>query len=889
MPKIPSNYRALETSTRKPRAHARRTGPADPNEILTVSVNVRMRTDAPTLPAPEKMAAAPRGGKRFITRADFAAQYGASQADMDKITQFGAAHGLETIESNAARRTVVLKGAVAQMSEAFAVDLGMYETPDEKYRGREGNVHVPEDIADIVEGVFGLDNRRMLRPHARRASEPTAGITASPGTTPLTPPTVAGLYNFPTTPNASGQTIGIFEFGGGFNPTDVQLFYSSIGIAAVPSITAVSVDGTPNAPDNSGYTTETLLDIAVAGSTAPGAKLAVYFAPWTEQGYFDVVTTAITDTTNHPSVISISYGWPENDTFGSLDWTPAVCNAVSKYFQAAAAMGVTIFVSSGDQGSECQTTDHKAHVEYPGSDPYVTCCGGTSISNVSGASFTEHTWPGSGGGVSDIFPRPAWQSWAGVPGSVNDGRQGRGTPDIAGNADPASGYVLFQSGQNIGAVGGTSAVCPLYAGLTALINAGLDEPVGYLNPNLYAALPYTSVYRDINDGISNAQGGAPGYRSGPGWDACTGFGSVIGSGLAIALQGVGLRDAVSVASNLDGRLEAFAVGTDFGLYHNWQVSPGGAWSGWNPLGGVLTGEPAVGRNLDGRLEVFARGTDDALWHISQVAAGGAWSGWNSLGGVITSTPWVIQNIDGRLEVFARGTDGALWHRWQMAPGAPLAFEARGIDGAWSAWTSLSGVITSDPAVAQNNDGRLEAFARGTDNAVWHDWQGAPDGAWSGWNSLNGVITGIPAVSRNADGRLEIFARGSDFGLYHNWQVSTGGWSGWNPLGGVITSDPFAALNGDGRIEVFARGLDNALWHIWQVTAGGAWSGWNSLGGVITSDPFVGRNSDGRLEAFARGADDALWHIWQVTAGGAWSGWNSLGGVIVAAAAAHTAA
>src|ERR1700747_923432 len=110
MPRIPSNYRALETSARKPRANARHTGPADANEILTVSVLVRMRPDAPKLPTPDEMAASPGGRKRFITREDFAAQYGASQTDLDKISKFGAAHGLETIESNAARRTVVLKG-----------------------------------------------------------------------------------------------------------------------------------------------------------------------------------------------------------------------------------------------------------------------------------------------------------------------------------------------------------------------------------------------------------------------------------------------------------------------------------------------------------------------------------------------------------------------------------------------------------------------------------------------------------------------------------------------------------------------------------------------------------------------------------------------------------
>jgi kumamolisin len=189
-------------------------------------------------------------------------------------------------------------------------------------------------------------------------------------------------------------------------------------------------------------------------------------------------------------------------------------------------MGVTIMVSAGDHGSDCGLGDRKAHVLYPGSDPLVTSCGGTSLSDISGQTFTEHVWNDNDntwmtGGVSDVFfppnfPLPAWQSSANVPGSANDGHKARAIPDIAGNADGSSGYVLFQNGASIGAVGGTSATAPLYAGLVALMNADLGEPVGYLNPKLYAAP--ANVYRDIDDGISNARGGAPGYTSGPGWD-----------------------------------------------------------------------------------------------------------------------------------------------------------------------------------------------------------------------------------------------------------------------------------------------------------------------------------------------------------------------------------
>ncbi|HET6881091.1 MAG TPA: hypothetical protein VFI31_13095 [Pirellulales bacterium] len=141
--------------------------------------------------------------------------------------------------------------------------------------------------------------------------------------------------------------------------------------------------------------------------------------------------------------------------------------------------------------------------------------------------------------------------------------------------------------------------------------------------------------------------------------------------------------------------------------------------GFASLGGNITTDPAVGRNADGRLEVFARGTDGALWHIWQNSPGGGWSGWSSLAGGITTNPAVGINADGRLEVFARGTDDALWHIWQNSPG-----------GGWSGWNSLAGGITANPAQASNYDGRLEVFVRGTDDALWHRWQTSPGGGWS---------------------------------------------------------------------------------------------------------------------------------------------------------------
>lgn len=533
MAQTPKGFRPVEGTERTPRPGARKLGPADPNEQLTVSIRVRRRPDAPALPTFNdfKPAVPP---PRF-SRQDFAAKFGASEDDLRRIEEFARSKSLQVVESNVARRTVVVSGTVKQMNSAFGVELAKYESPHGAYRGREGPVHLPHDVADIVEGVFGLDNRRMAE---RLGGGP-------PGPSPVTPRQVAVLYNFPLNVNASSQTIGVLEFGGGFDPTDIQQYFLNEGLTT-PNLAAVEMDGASNSPGSDSESGEVAMDIEVAGAVAQGANIAVYFAPFTEQGWIDIVTTAIHGAGlpsgwAAPSVISISWGYAELQSAGSLAWTQAAVNAVDQTFQDAAMLGVTIFAATGDNGTDCGIGDNRAHVTFPSSDPWVTACGGTSIQNVNGLSFTEATWNDNGvtgGGISDIFPLPDWQVGAGVPGSANDGHAGRGTPDIAGQAD---GYNIFYDGSWDGPVPGTSETSPLYAGLAAVMNAVMGDTVGYLNPILYqlgivGGVGAGSIFRDIADGGSNAESGAPGYTSVAGWDACTGWGSVDGSNLLNAIE-----------------------------------------------------------------------------------------------------------------------------------------------------------------------------------------------------------------------------------------------------------------------------------------------------------------------------------------------------------------
>jgi hypothetical protein len=833
MPQVPANYRALASSERTPRHGAKRTGAADPKEIFTVSVRVRRRPDAPPLPDLGNLAATPTGERRYLSREDFAAHYGAAQADLDKIAQFAAANGLEVVESSIPRRTVILKGTGAQMSKAFAADLGIYDTGTEKYRGREGAVHVPADIVDIVEGVFGLDNRRMAKPLHKRSGIRSADVSPTQATIPLTPPQVAQLYGFPVSPTAAGQTIGILEFGGGYRLSDVQLFYNSVHLP-VPSINAISVDGQPNAPGSDDYTTETLLDIDVSGSTAPGVKLAVYFAPWSEQGWVDAVTKAATDAVNKPSVLSISYGWPENETIEGLTWSLAAIKAVNTTFQEAAAMGISVFVSSGDDGSSCGMTDKKAHVLYPGSDPNVSCVGGTSISNVSGLNFTEHTWPATGGGISDIFcapnfPLPPWQMAANVPGSANDGHKGRGIPDLAANSDPASGYELFQEGVNIGAVGGTSAAAPLYAGLAALMNAGFEEPVGYLNPNLYA-VPYAYAFRDINDAVSNASGGAPGYKSGPGWDACTGLGGANGVALEYALRGVGLPVAIET---FDNKLYMVWKGMERDDRVFFSTFNGTSWAPQQQVPGIGSSTGVALAVYAGKLFMAWKGvlSDQGIYYTTY--DGASWAPQQRVAGVATS-------IGPRVAVLGK----ALFMVWKGEENDQRIFFNRFNGSSWTAQQFVPNVATSvGPAVVNFN---------GAIYMVWKGMNGDPGLYYSKFSGVSFAPQAeIAGVGSSEGPSLAIF----NHALYAVWKGEFGdqamyystfngtSWAAQKKIAGIASSvGPGLAVFNNALYACWKGELgDQSIWY--SHFNGASWAAQKQIPGVGTS-PDLARTAGG---------------------------------------------
>ena len=501
-------YLPLEGSVRPAPAGATSLGPTDPAELITVSLYLRPRESPPR--------------QTRLDRAEFARHYGARPADIARVEAYAGDHGLVVADVDPARRLIRLAGTAEAHGRAFGAQLNRYETETGEYRGRTGSLHIGDDIADLVHGVFGLDQRPQARAQFRVAAAKTVP-------TSFTALQVGNLYGFPPG-DGSGETIALIELGGGFAPDDLASYFEKLGIAA-PAVTAVPVDAGRNTPtgDANGPDGEVMLDIEVAGALAPGAAIAVYFAPNTDQGFLDAVTQAIHDAKRKPSVLSISWGGPEST------WTQQAANAMDQAFQDAASLGVTICVASGDGGSSDGASDGKAHADFPASSPNVLGCGGTRITTVAGgaAIAKETVWNdgaqggAGGGGISALFPVPAYQQGVALPPSANAGTgPGRGVPDVAGNADPESGYQVLVDGKAL-VIGGTSAVAPLWAGLVARLNGTLGRPVGFLNPFLYA---HAAACRDITSGNNGA------YKAHKGWDACTGLGSPQGAALLTALQ-----------------------------------------------------------------------------------------------------------------------------------------------------------------------------------------------------------------------------------------------------------------------------------------------------------------------------------------------------------------
>ena len=566
----------LPGSERTQLPHVQSAGQLNENETIGVTLILRRRAAVPD---------ALVTGPDTITHEELDAQYGADSDDIARVTSTLTGLGLTVTDTHQGSRRMMVSGTISALSAAFGTTLTLVNTPhldgsgEVTHRYRSGGLSVPADLAGIVTAVLGLDDRPVARPQFRRLTAAAAGRTmapetmasrtmapetmapetmapetmapetmapetmapetaapevAAPAAVPLTALQVASLYNFPAGTDGTGQTIAIIELGGGYNQSDLDTYFSGLGLST-PSVTAVGVDGGSNSPGQPADG-EVELDIEVAGAVAPKATQFVYFAPNTDQGFINAIAQAV-HTTPAPIVVSISWGQSEDQ------WSAQSRTSMDGVFSDAAALGVTVCVAAGDNGSsDDPNSTSGVHCDFPASSPHVLACGGTTlVGNTSATTISsEVVWNelannegAGGGGVSDVYTTvPSWQQNAGVPPISGGSTTGRGVPDVAGNADPVTGYLVVVDGQQQ-PIGGTSAVAPLWAGLIARLAQSSGKRFGLLQSLIYADVAPGKAAAGFND-ITQGNNGA--YSAGPGWDACTGLGSPNGQALLAYLS-----------------------------------------------------------------------------------------------------------------------------------------------------------------------------------------------------------------------------------------------------------------------------------------------------------------------------------------------------------------
>lgn len=494
------------------------TGPVHPDQQIEATLVLRRRAEVP-----DDVLAHP------IPRDEFVQRYGADPADADAVQSAVKDAGAEVLGVDLGTRLVRIRAAASVMRDLFGADLQQVTAGTATFRQRTGALTVPDELHGLVTAVLGLDDRPQARAHFRKLPE---AATATAAAVSYTPVQIGALYDFPAGTDGTGRTVAIIELGGGYAQADLDAYFAGLGLAT-PNVTSVGVDGATNGggTDPNGADGEVLLDIEVIGALAPAADIVVYFAPNTDAGFLDAVTQAA-HATPTPDAISISWGQSEDA------WTAQARTALDSAFVDAVAIGVTVTAAAGDNGSSDGASDGAAHVDFPASSPHALACGGTSLRGSGTTISSENVWNdgasggATGGGVSDVFATPSWQSAVGVPTAAS-GFAGRGVPDVSGDADPQTGYQVRVDGTDQ-VFGGTSAVAPLWAALIARIVQSTGTPVGLLQPKLYAGATGSATatgFRDITSGNNGA------FAAKTGWDACTGLGSPDGAALLTALGG----------------------------------------------------------------------------------------------------------------------------------------------------------------------------------------------------------------------------------------------------------------------------------------------------------------------------------------------------------------
>ncbi|MFI9330601.1 protease pro-enzyme activation domain-containing protein [Kitasatospora sp. NPDC052868] len=509
-------------------ARSEKKGDVPASQQLSVAVSLKLRDTAELdrFLAAVATPGTPEYG-RYLTPQQFTERFGPTKAAVEQVKSYLTAQGLAVSGVSDNRQVVNAQGTAEQIAKAFGTHESAYLDPQQQrtFFANDAAASVPADLAEVVQGVSGLNN------HTVRTTR-----NVKPGTTPAAAPNAApsgfgptqydGAYNLDRTgADGTGVTVALWEFDG-YSSANLRTYDSQYGLTG-PAVSTVSVDGANYDSKPGDGQGEVELDSEIVRGVAPKATQLVYEAPNSDQGEIDMAAKIVAD--NRVSVISISWGSCEPDT------TASSMTAVDNSFKQAAAQGISIFSASGDDGSRDCTRSTSGSgvkaVDFPASSPHQTGVGGTNL-KVSGSAYSsESAWSTAGGGVSTVFAKPAWQTGTGITGTM------RTVPDVSSNADPASGFAIYTAG-GWQVYGGTSAAAPLWSGYAAQFNQkakAAGQPVlGEASPKLYAVANgsgYAAAFHDVTNGKNQD------FSTKAGYDQVTGWGSPIADALNTALLG----------------------------------------------------------------------------------------------------------------------------------------------------------------------------------------------------------------------------------------------------------------------------------------------------------------------------------------------------------------
>ncbi|MDI5967101.1 S53 family peptidase [Streptomyces sp. SL13] len=436
----------------------------------------------------------------YLTKAQFQARFGRTDSEVKQVKDYLRSQGLTVGTVHSGNLLIDAGGTAAQLEKAFSTKLGTYKdaATGRSFYANTSAPTLPSSIASIVSDVSGLNNRSVLHHTAATSVRPHNGPGGG-----YTPAQIKGGYNVPSSDTGSGQTVGLVEFDG-FQASNISTYVKNYSLGS-PAPTVSKVDGGSGALGDGQVEVE--LDIEMINAVAPKANVKVFEAPNTDAGETDMYQ-AIVDA----GVKTTSSSWGEAET----ERTASNMEAVDAIVQEGASEGLGLYAAAGDDGSD-DAGDGGQSVDYPASDPYVTGVGGTRLTVTSGNAWSKETaWSDGGGGVSEQFSLPSYQS--GVEKSQGGGN--RQVPDVAALADTTPGVSIYSQGEWT-LVGGTSAAAPEWAAFGADYNqqataAGAPD-LGFANPALYAA--NGTGFHDITSGSNGA------FSAGSGWDFVTGWGS----------------------------------------------------------------------------------------------------------------------------------------------------------------------------------------------------------------------------------------------------------------------------------------------------------------------------------------------------------------------------